>query len=63
MVIDFAGGKINLTQSSIPTSNQRNKQEQDVGKTEYQSLMSLGSLGCPQVAVEHNYSTRSLHDG
>jgi hypothetical protein len=43
MVIDLAGDKINLNMSYILASNQRNKQEQDVGKTEYQSLTNWGS--------------------
>jgi hypothetical protein len=43
MVIDHAGGKINLN-TSIPVSNRRNKQEQDVGKTKYQLLTNWGSL-------------------
>jgi hypothetical protein len=43
MVIDLAGGKINLNTRFYSCKQSKNKQEQDEGKTEYQSLTNWGS--------------------
>jgi hypothetical protein len=44
MVIDRAGGKINLNTRFYSCEQSKKQAKQDVGKTEYQLLTNWGSL-------------------